>query len=316
MGRVHPIVVLGPQRHRPTVAPSLEAAEIGHGTVALVTAGWEERESEVDELAAHLERPVENLALFRRSEQVLAADADLLAGVRRLRRQSREQAELYLIRLAPLLATLGRLARHATDPAWRAVEVEGTLEMIRVLDAHQEARVAALADAFIREYDLARRPSLAAHRAELAERVAEASAVALAGGNVGVLHDCLRLFGLAAPLATRPLVAWSAGAMVLSQRIVTFHDDPPSGEGGAYVHGPGLGLCPGAVFFPHARARLDLRDRARVERLARRMAPLDCVALEPGDGLVWHGTGWGPLAGGGFQLPRSRRLAGAPTEAA
>ena len=44
-------VVLGPQRHRPCVRAALESA-LGEvrGPVALITAGWEEREGEDDEL--------------------------------------------------------------------------------------------------------------------------------------------------------------------------------------------------------------------------------------------------------------------------
>ena len=43
------VVFLGPQRFRPTLAAVLDRLEVD-GTVAAVTAGWQEREQEVDEL--------------------------------------------------------------------------------------------------------------------------------------------------------------------------------------------------------------------------------------------------------------------------
>lgn len=270
---------------------------VEQGTVALITAGWEERESEVDEVAQHLGLPVRNLGLFRRAEQVAEDDPELLAAWSRLRRRVREQEELYAIRLEPLMTALRRLAIHGAHAGRRAVEIDGTLQMLRDLDDHQHRQMAGLYDAFRAEHDIPNRPSLAAHGAELRAQIGEAAAVALAGGNVAVLYNRLRLFGLEPLLAEKPLIAWSAGAMVLSERIVLFHDDPPWGEGRAVVYGPGLGLIPGLVLLPHARERLHLDDAARVGLLARRMQPRTCVALEAGDGLLWDGTAASSLTG-------------------
>ena len=47
------VVWLGPQRFRPSVAAALDALGVD-GPIAVVTAGWQEREAEVDELDAHL----------------------------------------------------------------------------------------------------------------------------------------------------------------------------------------------------------------------------------------------------------------------
>jgi hypothetical protein len=64
-----------------------------------------------------------------------------------------------------------------------------------------------------------------------------------------------------APRCHRPLpvFAWSAGAMAVTDRVVLFHDSPPAGPPAtprSSAHG--LGLFPGVVALPHARRRLRL----------------------------------------------------------
>ena len=50
------------------------------------------------------------------------------------------------------------------------------------------------------------------------------------------------------------IVAWSAGAMVLTDRIISFHDSPPQGAGNPEAEQSGIfkELC----VFPHASERL------------------------------------------------------------
>ena len=49
--------LLGPQRFDPTLAQAVQALGLD-GSLATVTAGWREREAEVDELHDHLPRAV------------------------------------------------------------------------------------------------------------------------------------------------------------------------------------------------------------------------------------------------------------------
>jgi hypothetical protein len=97
-----------------------------------------------------------------------------------------------------------------------------------------------------------------------------------------VLLACLRLFGVADVLGERPVVAWSAGAMVVCERIVLYHDLAAHSPGHAEVFDAGLGLCRGVVPLPHARRRLRLDDVDRMALLARRFAPARCVVLDDG----------------------------------
>ena len=131
--------------------------------------------------------------------------------------------------------------------------------------------------------------------AEIDAILADSNAVAIAGGHVAVLYNRMRMFDLHNRLAARPevpIMAWSAGAMVVSDRIVLFHDSPPQGRGNAEMLGPGLGLFPDVVVLPHARRRLLLNDHARISVFARRHATAACYALDDRNWIRFDGARW------------------------
>ena len=92
----------------------------------------------------------------------------------------------------------------------------------------------------------------------------------------------MAFYGFDARLRGRTVVAWSAGAMTLTERVVLFHDHTAYGIGLSEVLDRGLGLLPDVVFLPHARQRLDVADARNVAILARRFAPAACVGLQNG----------------------------------
>jgi hypothetical protein len=130
------------------------------------------------------------------------------------------------------------------------------------------------------------RPVIAGHRAAVADVLRGSAALVIAGGHVGVLADVLHLFNVAAALdpapAAAPVIAWSAGAMALTDRIVLFGDRSARGPGHAEIYGSGLSVLRDVVLLPHARARMLLDDTPRMAAFARRFAPADCVVLEAG----------------------------------
>jgi hypothetical protein len=106
---------------------------------------------------------------------------------------------------------------------------------------------------------------------------------------VGVLDEVLHLFNVAAALAS-PVIAWSAGAMALTDRIVLFGDRSAHEPGHPEVYGSGLSVIRDVVLLPHARARLLLDDAPRMAVFAQRFAPASCVLLESGTRLeLSHG---------------------------
>jgi enterochelin esterase family protein len=305
MARSEPVALLGPQRHYPRVAEVLDELGID-GRVAVVTAGWEEREREDDELDQHLSGRTVNLALFPRTDEVLADDPGLQELVAERERRRRELRDLYHLRLAPQLQAcrallnlvepedLGRL--HQDEVL--GPEIEHALAAVRDLDAHHQARVAALDVEIEHRRTEQPHPVLDRHRAEVAELLDSCRALLIAGGHVGTLLSALRLFRVIEQTGDRAIVAWSGGAMVLAERIVLFHDRPARGAGDAEVLGAGFGLVPGVLPMPHAVHRLDLDNRRRVALMARRFAPAACLALDYGDRVI-------------LEPPRSARRDGA-----
>jgi hypothetical protein len=94
-----------------------------------------------------------------------------------------------------------------------------------------------------------------------------------------------------------PVIGWSAGAMVLGERVVLFHDHPPQGPGYPEVFEIGIGLHRGVIPLPHASRRLDLDDPLRVQLFARRFRPAQCVVLDPKTRIDWSGRRWHGLDG-------------------
>lgn len=272
------------------------------GDFAAVTAGWEEREDEIDELRAHLDRRVVNLRLYARTEEVLREDREFARAYRGRRLRLRELADHHRVRLDAMEKCLRKLMKAEGDDDLLAPERDAAVEDLRRLDAHELRRIADIHAEFEETWRPGERESVARHRREIAALIGSCGAVALAGGNVAVLLNRLRLFDVQSHLARVAVFAWSAGAMVCSKEIVLFHDDPPQGAGNAEVFGAGLGLVGGVLPLPHASKRLRLDDRIRVRSFALRFEPLVCVAMDRGHGMQWTGRSWRTAAGGAMRL--------------
>lgn len=280
--------LLGPQRLQPTLAEVLDRLGL-EGGGALVSAGWLERESEDDELRARLGHEVANLRLWGRADE-LRGDPDLALLAERRWRRVDELRRLYRRRLDHVLAAAKELLREPGEAEVVLPERQSAIAAVRELDRHFASRLAPLRAEELAGWDA--HPEVARHRREVAAEIAGAGFVLLAGGHVVELLDHLRLFRLEDVLATRPVIAWSAGAMALTDLVIGFHDRPPQGAGHAEVLDVGLGRCSGLVAFPHAGRRLDLDDGRRVAIMARRLAPAACLTLDDGAWLHSDGDGW------------------------
>jgi hypothetical protein len=277
-----PLLLLGPQLRNPTLAEALRGAGIA-GPVLAITAGWQEREAELGALEAHLELEVEDLRLYARTEALFAADPPLADAYRARQAALRELQDLYRIRLDHAKAAAREVWRLRQDTALSRRALQSAIEALRTLDSEHLEDIGRLHDEFAERLHPLERPAMREQIAQIRARVASAGCVLLAGGHVAVLLNRLRLFDAASWLRDRPLAAWSAGAMVLCERVVLFHDHPPQGAGNAEVFEAGLALVRGLLPLPHARTRLALADSQRVALLARRFAPTPCVTLDHGD---------------------------------
>lgn len=275
-----PVTLLGPQHAQPTIGRVLRELGI-RGPVAAVTAGWQERESDPGVLI-DLGVPAVNLGLHARADEVFASDAEFSAAYKARQRRLKTMQDLYRVRLdhAALAAHAIGIRRIEADLVddERAISVE----LVRRLDQDHLERCRSHHEAFSRKWSTTERARVAHHRRELAAQIAPTSALIIAGGHVAVLLNRLMMFDVLGLTGDRPILAWSAGAMVLTERVVLFHDRPPHGLPIAEVLDTALGLVPGIVALPEPRQRLRLDEAERVAVFARRFAPAACVAMDHG----------------------------------
>jgi hypothetical protein len=292
-------VLLGPQRFRTTFGAAIRTVA-PEGTIATVTAGWRDLESDTGELDASLAGRGRHLHLYGRLIDVLDSDQRFNKAALAHRDAVDELAGIYSLRLQRALDSVYTVQRRTvrTDVAASA-ETDG----VRVVQSIDQWYLGAL-DQLHGELRAAAPPSesepIQRHRAEVAEAIGEASAIAIAGGHVGLLLRCLKLFEVNLP-PQLPVVAWSAGAMSLTERVVLYHDRGPSGVVGSEVWDRGLGRVPRIVAMPHARRRLYLDDPMVLRVLARRFGDARCLLLDDGARVVLGPNG---------ELPAGARVIG------
>ena len=273
------VTLLGPQR-RPTLDTVAASLRLDR-PVATITAGWQEREPEDGELSRRLGSRDVNLGLYRRWLDVQERDPEFAAGERMLQGVLEELQDIYLLRLDHSLQAVYAVQRRGGHDRLRASVLAEAVSAVRDLDAAHLRRISDVRGDFYQRLPPHDRPVIAEHSAAVAGLLGDAAALVVAGGHVGVLADALHLFNVAASLQS-PVIAWSAGAMALTERIVLFHDRAPQGPGHPEVYGSGLSVLRNVVPLPHARARLLLDDAPRMAVFARRFAPARCVLLENG----------------------------------
>ncbi len=274
------VTVLGPQR-RPTVDRVLASLGVT-GSVAVVTAGWQERESDDAELLSLTGGRGVNLRLYARWLDVLQQDDEYARAEREHRALLDDLQQLYLLRLDHALQSVYTIAqRPGGHPRTQQMAVEDALAVVRLLDQTHLARVRELHDEFYARWRIEDREVVAQHREQVHAVLSAADCLLVAGGHVAELLHVLHVFHLAPHLPPR-VVAWSAGAMALTSRVVLFGDRAPQGPAHSEVYDEGLGVIDGLVLLPHARVRLRTDDLGRMSVLARRFAPASCLVLDHG----------------------------------
>lgn len=291
-GEKRTVWLLGPQYHTPSLETLLPSFGLPEGPIAVVTAGWQEREGEDAEIDHQLGGRSLDLELYHRADRVFRSDPEFTEAHREMQHQLRELTRLYDMRLSfmrqAVLALLdGSADRHLLD-----TELNHAISQVRDLDAWQLKRIVEIRGAFEERYRPLERESIVRERDEVGKILEEAAALVIAGGHVAVLLNRLRLFGIGELSAGKDIIAWSAGAMALTERVVLFHDHPPQGGGNAGIMEKGLSICPRLVALPDGKKRLDLGDRHRVSFFARRFEPDACIVMGEGDAISFDGKRW------------------------
>jgi len=273
--------MLGPQAPESNLSAAIAALGAG-GPIAAITAGWRDSEGEIEDLQTAIGCPVEDLMIYHRAEKVFADEPEL----HRLQRQRQDKLvelqRLYRIRLTAAMNSARKLMRADADPDLLRLEQRAAISQVRALDRHHVRRIAAIHQQFDVRRAALDVPAASRQRDRVQQLVADAGLVLIAGGHVAVLLNRIRLFRLRELLAQKPVIAWSAGAMVLCERIVLFHDDAPQGKRNAEVLDEGLAIVRNHIPLPHAKSRLDWSNRTRMALFGRRFAPARCCTLDNG----------------------------------
>ncbi len=282
------VTVLGPQR-RPTLGqfvwPDAGGSPGDHTDdrpIAVVTAGWLEREADDGEVRSLLGNRGVNLGLHARWLDVRERDREFAGAAQEHRAVLDELQQNYLVALDHALTALhATAARGGGRPRTAVAAMEDALAVVRLVDERHAMRVRRAHDDFAAAWLPQDRPVIAEHRADVQRRLEDAAGLVVAGGHVGVLLRVLHLFHVA-PFVPPTVVSWSAGAMALTERVVLFHDRAPQGPSHAELYDAGIGLLHGVVLLPHARRRLRVDDLPHMAVLAARFAPDRCVVLDDG----------------------------------
>lgn len=299
--------LLGPQFRTPNLRSVL--AELGlQGPFVSISAGWQEREGELDELRAHVDAEVHDLRIYERSERVFEQDPVLRREHRQRQSDLREMRELYQLQLTHAKDAARELFERDESPALLRRARRQAIAALHRLDRAHLGAIRTIHREFAARTGLPERPAVAGAAAQIGRYVQQANAVFIAGGHVAVLLNRLRLLGGATLFAGKPVVAWSAGAMAMTDTVVLFHDSPPQGRSNAEVFDEGLCLARHVIVLPHAATRLHLDDTTRVRILARRFAPARCLTLDAGAALQF-GAGSFRSGTGSRQLRRDGTLA-------
>jgi hypothetical protein len=283
-------ILLGPQRFMTTAGTALRSLGVD-GAVATINAGWEEREDAVEELDTVLGGDTRHLRLYHRMFDVIDKDEHFASAAMAFRDSHDALLSLYRLRLHNALDGVYAVQRRSREAQERGRDDHGAfgalddaVETVRHVDAWYAAQLKVLYAELDERAPLDDSGVIGWHRGEIAAMLADCAVLVMPGGHVGSLLRALRLFAVRVP-AQLPVVAWSAGAMALTERVVLFHDHGPEGAREAEVFDRGLGRVEGVVALPHARRRLRLDDRDRCAVLARRFGEQHCVLLDDGTAL-------------------------------
>jgi hypothetical protein len=281
-------LLLGPQRPTINLPDAIAAAGIEAASVSVISAGWQEAENDIDDVRSLVPFPLTDLCLYRRAEIVFSEHRELADAYRARQERLKEQQRLYRLRLRQLaIATRATLSADG-EASMLAAEQRHAIAQLRALDRHHLRRTNLAHADFESRYSPDRHPELGRHRAEIAETLDATDAVLITGGNIIVLLNRMRLFGLGELIAGKPIIAWSAGAMVLMERIVLFHDRMPHGKRDAEVLGRGLGLIGGYIILPDPARRLRTDDKLRISFMSRRFSPDTCLTLDSGSAVEFR----------------------------
>src|SRR4051812_5394695 len=188
-------VLLGSQGQTSTLGAAVSSLKID-GPVATITAGWQEYESQDEELPAQLGRETVNLTLYARTEKVFAEDKEFRAAHRARQELLRTGQDYYRLRLARMVDAALDIARRSKGSSLEADEAKLSMEYLRDIDRDHLERTRAMQLEFDAKWKPLTRDAIVKQRKEIKKLLEGTNILAIAGGHVAVLLNRLRMFGV------------------------------------------------------------------------------------------------------------------------
>lgn len=273
-------LLLGPQRPVVNLGPTMIQAGIGDGPVAVISAAWQEAEGDIDDIRSHISNELYSLPIYHHADELFAADNALRENYRERQDLLIEQQNMYRLRLRQLTIAAREILRIEGNVSAISEERRHAISQLRALDRHHLRQINKIYERYEDKFDTERNSHLAQHVSAIENELERCETVLITGGNVVVLMNRLQLFGLGHLLSRKNIVGWSAGAMVLCDRIVLFHDRMPQGRRDPEVMCNGLGIVTSTVLLPDARNRVRQKELVRSSLFSRRFAPATCLTLD------------------------------------
>lgn len=278
-------ILLGPQRPITNLDSVFKQAAIPEGPIAVISTGWQEAEGDIDDVYQLVQRPLIDLKLYHRAEEIFHKDENFLKTYRVRQDQLKELQRLYHARLRQMMNATRKMYKATGSTDLIAVAQEHAMHQLRELDKHHLSRIADVYNDYAESLTDEQTNLIEEQKNSINESIKECSTVLITGGNVLIMLNRLQMFDMKDLLASRHIVAWSAGAMVLSDLIVLYHERNPLGRRDPEVVGPGMGILPKRIFLPDANTRLRESDHIRLGIFSQRFAPSECITLNNGSHL-------------------------------
>jgi hypothetical protein len=176
-----------------------------------------------------------------------------------------------------------------------AEELRAGLERIREQDEWVLRRLDRLDADFRERADLRNNATWRRQRRLLAHRVRSAATIILYGGHLAVLLNRLHFYDLGPILrqalaAGATVAARAAGAMVLGDRVVVYHDAYQDRHHTFEVLGRGLRLLSGMLVLPQHAERIRKGSADHLAFISRRFPLGTCIGLDEGALLTVDGS--------------------------
>ena len=109
-------LLLGPQRPTANIAEAMAKAGLEPRSVAVISAGWQEAEGDIDDVRDIVGVPVTDLTLYSRAESLFEEHPPLRDAYRQRQETLKEQQRLYRMRLKQLAIAARNIIRAITGP--------------------------------------------------------------------------------------------------------------------------------------------------------------------------------------------------------